>query len=136
MSKKEHEDKEGEHLQQIIRGVYDQFREILDQSDQSVYIYLDDIHKVCNEKFAALLGYSSAKEWADVSENFPDVFLQKDSQSTLVGAFRNAMEKFVGSQNVVNWKTKDGKTVKTTTILVPIIFEHHGMALHYISPTK
>jgi carbohydrate-binding DOMON domain-containing protein len=121
------------HLEEIITGIRRQLNTIFEKSDQSIYIYLDDIHKVCNARFASLLGYSSPDEWANVQENFPDAFVSRESQRTLVGAYQNAVQNFVGSTNSVTWKTKTGKPVKTTTILVPIIFEGHGMALHFIS---
>ena len=50
------------HHEELIIGISTQMKNILDSSQQSIYIYLDDIHKVCNEKFATLLGYHSAEE--------------------------------------------------------------------------
>jgi len=121
------------HLREIIDGARKELSRIFENSEQSVYIYLDDLHKVCNSKFASLLGYSSPEEWAMVKENFPDAFVVKESQRVLIEAYQNAMQRFVGSTNQVIWKTKSGKPVKTTTILVPIVYEGHEMALHFIS---
>jgi len=121
------------HLKEIIQGIRDQLGAVFENSDQSVYIYLDDKHKVCNEKFASLLGYSSPAEWASVEKNFPDAFVSKESQKTLVSAYQNAMTNHVGYTNPVTWKTKSGSTIRTTTILVPIAYEGHDMALHFIA---
>jgi hypothetical protein len=125
---------EQDKLKRTITSVRQQLSAIFENSEQCVYIYLDDTNKVCNEKFASLLGYGSAKEWAAVKENFPDVFVSKNSQRTLIDAYQSAMQKFVGSQNNVTWKTKTGKDVKTTTILVPIVYDGVAMALHFITP--
>jgi hypothetical protein len=125
--------KEEDHLDQVILGVYEQLSDVFENSAQSIYIYLDDKHKVCNGKFAALLGYATPNEWAAVGENFPDAFVSKDSQKTLISAYQASMEKFVGSVNNISWKTKTGRDVRTSTILVPIVYEGHAMALHFVS---
>ena len=36
--------------EELIAGISKQMKSILDSSQQAIYIYLDDIHKVCNEK--------------------------------------------------------------------------------------
>jgi hypothetical protein len=46
------------------------------------------------------------------------------------------METGVGSTFQVVWKTKTGQTVDTTVILVPIEFENHRIALHFVSKSK
>lgn len=124
------------HDQEVISGVRKQLDRIFSSSTQCVYIYYDDPYKVCNKNFATLLGYSSPEEWSAVKENFPDAFVSKESQTTLINAYRTAMEKFVGSVNKVTWKTKAGKPIPTTTILVPIMYDGESMALHYITPDR
>jgi hypothetical protein len=126
-------DNSEKHLNEVVQGVRDQLSSMFENSDQSIYIYLDDMHKVCNEKFSSLLGYSSPVEWAGVEKNFPEAFVLKESQKTLVGAYQNAMTKFIGSTNSITWKSKSGEPIRTTTILVPIAFKGHSLALHFIS---
>ena len=124
-------DHEKEH-KRIIDEAAEQFKEILENSEQSVYIYLDDVNKVCNRNFASLLGYKSPKEWAGVTENFPTTFVAKKSQRALVSAYQSAMSSLVGSTMAVTWKTKDGRDVESTTIIVPFAHNGHMMALHFI----
>ena len=109
--------------------------DIFEKSDQSVYIYLDDINKACNKRFSSLLGYASPGEWAAVRENFPEAFVASEDRVELVSAYQNAMNSLVGSTIEVKWMKKGGGVVPTTTILVPIIFDGHRMALHFISPS-
>ena len=117
----------------ILKGIFDQLKEIFDSSEQAMYIYLDDAQKVCNEKFASMLGYESAEEWASIKENFPSVFVAEKSRRTLVNTYQKAMENGVGSTIEIEWKKKSGGTVKTKVILVPISYDNHRMALHFIS---
>jgi PAS domain-containing protein len=117
----------------LIKGISSQYQEILDASQQSIYIYMDDNHKVCNAKFATLLGYRSPEEWAQVKGSFLQQWVEPDSQNALAEAYNNAMEKRVGSSFKVTWKTKSGGSVNSFVILVPIAFDGHLFALHYIS---
>ncbi|MEK6835670.1 MAG: hypothetical protein AABX55_01485 [Nanoarchaeota archaeon] len=121
------------HHEELIRGVAEQFSPILDKSKQAIYIYLDDIHKICNKKFASLLGYNSPKEWAHTKEDILETFVDKNSQKSLVTAYGNAMRNLIASNIEVVWKKRDGKKVKTNVTLVPILFRGHLFALHFIS---
>jgi hypothetical protein len=123
---------EGRH-EEVIAGAADRLKEIFDKSRRSVYPYLDDLQKKCNQAFASLLGYRSPKEWSDVWETFPEAFVAAKSPQTLISAYQVAITNFLGSTIDVTWKRKDGKEVSTTTILVPIAFDGHTMALHFIS---
>jgi len=117
-----------------LKLVREQLAEIFDESGQSVYIYLDETNKVCNERFATLLGYGSAAEWAAVKEGFAEVFVSPRDRQVLVSAYQNAMSSLVGSTVSIRWRKKKGGEVGTTTILVPLVFQGHRMALHFISP--
>ncbi len=121
------------HYNQLIQSITKEYQTLLTNSEQAVYIYLDDAHKICNSKFASLLGYESADEWAKIDASFPDVFVAEQSQKTLIASFQDAMQKHVGSTNQISWKKKDGSNVDTTVILVPISHDGHLFALHFVS---
>lgn len=123
----------GDTHQDIISKVRDQLADLFDESKQSIYIYLDDTNKVCNKRFAKLLGYNSPEEWAAVKENFPEAFVSPKDRRTLVSTYQKAMNDLVGSTVSVIWRKKSGGEVPTTTILVPIVYGGHRMALHFIS---
>lgn len=110
-----------------------QLQPLLESSEQAIYLYLDDDAKVCNEKFASLLGYGSADEWAQVKGNFPTLFVDAKSQDTLIDAFQNAMQSLSASTIQVRWKKKSGGTADTTVILVPISYKGHLVALHFVA---
>ena len=120
------------HHEEIIQGFYKQFKTVFDNSGQAMYIYLDDVHKLCNKKFAELLGYDSAQEWASGDKSFTMEFVDEKSRHTLVNAYSAAMEKVIGSAFPVTWKTKTGKKVNSQVILVPVEHEKHLLALHFV----
>ncbi len=121
------------HHDNITTSVAKEYADILNTSEQGVYLYLDDSHKVCNENFSNLLGYDAPKDWAAIETSFPEAFVAEKSQEVLVSAFQNAMEKNVASTNNITWKRKDGSTVDTEVILVPIVHNGHLLALHFVS---
>jgi len=121
------------HHEELIVRISAEFKEILDSSSQGIYIYLDDVHKVCSKKFASLLGYESPKEWENITESFPSAFVAEKSQEELIKAYQKAIEHSEGSTISVVWKTKKGSEIKTKVILVPIMFEGHKFALHFVS---
>lgn len=127
---------EHQHHEELIEGLYKQLKPIFDSSHQAVYVYLDDIHKICNERFSSLLGYASAQDWVKVTEPFADTFVDEKSQEKLVTTFQNAMEKMVASKVDITWKTKDGNRVATSVILAPISYNGHLFALHFISEVQ
>ncbi len=127
-------DQHNDHAE-LVGGFYDEQKELFDASGQGIYVFLDDDSRVCNTKFASMLGYASADEWAgvDVKGAFPDTFVAEKSQQTLVDAYQHAMEHAVGTSIPVTWKTKSGGTVDTTVILVPVLHDGHLFALHFVS---
>ncbi len=123
------------HHEELVKGFHNELKQIFDSSEQAIYLYLDDNHKVCNKKYAALLGYSSAVEWAKI-ENPLEANVDKASQQIVVSAYREAMEKMVGSKIDVKVKKKSGSTLNVSVIMVPVAYQGHLFALHFISERK
>ncbi|HME55900.1 MAG TPA: hypothetical protein VKM55_27100 [Candidatus Lokiarchaeia archaeon] len=116
-----------------LQGLYNQLKPVIDFSEQAIYLYLDDVHKICNANFASLLGYESPEEWANIETSFPDTFADEGSQNVLVSTYQDAMQKSIGSTVDIAWKNKSGDVVNTSVILVPISYQGKVFALHFIS---
>jgi hypothetical protein len=115
-----------------LRTATEQVRALYGESHQAMYLYLDDHNKSCNERFASLLGYGTPEAWAAVHTSFPLAFVAPASQERLVDAYQDAINDGVASRTPITWKRKDGKTVDTNVILVPLDVEGHRVALHFI----
>jgi PAS domain-containing protein len=120
------------HHKDLMGSLTREYKELLTNSEQPIYVYLDDEHKICNKKFAALLGYDSEIEWEKAEGSFPELFVDVQSRATLVSAYQSAMEQGMGSVNSIIWKKKDGDTIEASVILVPIVFKEHFFALHFV----
>ncbi len=120
------------HHENLVKGISDEMKMVLEKSPQAIYLYLDDNHKVCNKKFAAWLGYKSPKEWADTEAPLADV-VEEDQQS-VIDAYMNASEKMTASSVKVRVKNiKTGKIVKTNMIITPIGHAGHVFTAHFFS---
>jgi hypothetical protein len=119
----------------LIKGFMQEQKELFSTSKQGLYVFYDDYARACNPRFAKLLGYASANEWAetDTKGNFPDVFVDPKSQGELVTHFQKAVEQYEASTFAVEWKKKQGGTVKTGVTIVPIMYQGHVLALHFVS---
>jgi hypothetical protein len=120
------------HHEELVKGLYDQMKAIMDSSEQPIFLYLDDNHKACNSRFAALLGFKSPQEWAGIP-GFLEVYVAEKSRETLSSAYWEAMKKMVASTSQLAFKKKGGETVDTTVILVPMSYAGHLFSIHFVT---
>ena len=124
-------DEQGHH-EELVAGIVKQLKPILDKSEQAIFVYLDDTHKACNKKYAEMLGYKSAKAWADTDAPLSDV-IEKDQQK-VIDAYQAAMEKQAASTaNVTARHIKTGALIKTKLVLVPVAYDGHLFSLNFFS---
>jgi PAS domain-containing protein len=123
---------EQSHHEDLVNKFHGQLKQIFDDSPQAIYLYLDDNHKVCNKKFASLLGYGSPEEWAKI-ENPLEENVAKESQDAVVSAYFDASEKMIASQMDVKMKTMSGSVLEASVIVVPVAYQNHMFALYFIS---
>ena len=121
------------HHEELVKKMTAQLKPILTKSEQAIYIYLDDTHKACNKKFADLLGYKSATEWANTEAPLADVV--EEDQDSVIAAYGDATEKMVASCLDVRVKNiKTGKIIKTRMIIVPITDDGtHLFTVHFFN---
>lgn len=106
--------------------------EILKSSKQPIYLYLDDDHKACNAKFATLLGYKSPKEWAKV-QGYLDPFVAKQSHEIVASSYWKAVDDYAASTFHATMKKKDGSAFNATFIIVPMSYQGHLFAVHFVT---
>lgn len=119
----------------VLKGACAQLKPVFETSTQGMYIYLDDENIICNKKFASMLGYATPEAWSKAGSPFPLTYAENKSQPILVDAYRKAVNQGIASKFNITWKKRNGGTVKTSVILVPIAYVGHVMALHFIDKT-
>lgn len=123
-----------EHHEHLIKELAEQLEPVFSNSPQAIYLYLDDTHKICNQKFAEMLGYSSIDEWVSNEAAVGDVL--EEDQSKVIQAYGQASEHFKASTFSVTFVRKDGTQIKTKVIMVPITHKGEVFVLHFISEEK
>ena len=123
-----------EHHEELVKGLYDQMKPILDASEQPIFIYLDDNHKACNNKLATMLGFKSPQEWAEIP-GFLEVYVEEKSRETLATAYWNSVNKMNASTIQLTWMKKDKTSINSTMILVPMFFQGHMFSVHFVTST-
>jgi hypothetical protein len=120
------------HHEELIKGITEQMKPVLAKSRQAIYIYLDDNHKVCNKKFADLLGYESPEVWAKTEAPLADV--TEEDQQSVINAYMNASEKMVaGAIEVRMMNVKTNVIIKTKMIIAPVGHAGHVFTAHFFS---
>lgn len=117
---------------ELVEGISKQFKPVLDKTPQAAYIYLDDEHKLCNQKIADLVGMGTPKEWAAAEAPLADVV--EEDQPAVIKAYEAASEKMTAGHMPVRVKNaKTGKVFKTDMIIVPIAYAGSVFTLQFFS---
>ncbi len=120
-----------EHHVHLVKEVAEMLELILSKSPQAIYIYLDDTHKICNQKFADMLGYGSIDEWVANQTPVDDVL--KSDQDKVIKAYGAASEQYEASSLSVTMVKKDGEKAQANVIMVPFTYRGEVFAIHFIS---
>ena len=115
----------------LIKRIKTYFSEILKESEDPIFIQLNDI-KICNENFAKFLGFNSTDEFEKDKKDFPNDYVTESTISDLTTAYREAKEHYAGSTSNVAWIKKDNATVRTDIVTVPFPFEDHILVFNDI----
>jgi hypothetical protein len=120
-----------EHHEHLIKEVAEIYEPVLTNSPQAIYIYLDDTHKICNQKFADLLGYKSIEEW--VANENPIGDIAESDQNSVIEAYGKASEANEASFLSATAATKGGSEVEIDLIMVPFSYKNEVFVIHFIS---
>jgi len=120
-----------QHHEHLLKELVEQLAPVFSQSPQAVYLYLDDVHKVCNKRFSDMLGYASPQEW--VQNEFPISDILEEDQNKVVNAYGAASRDLKASSVQATCVTKDGKKLPVSIIMVPQTYRGEVFVLHFIS---
>ena len=120
-----------EHHEHLIKEITEQFEPVFSNSPQGVYLYLDDTHKICNQKFADMLGYKSVEEW--VANETPVEDVVEEDRDRAIEAYGKASDDFEASKISVGVTKKDGSKLSTEIIMAPVTYRNEVFVLHFVS---
>jgi PAS domain S-box-containing protein len=105
---------------------------LFDASPDGMYVWLDEEHWICNQRFADLLGYDSPDELND-TPNFLQRMVDEDDQQHFSWNYWNRVQalafpttfRFRGTR-------KDGSTFQAETDMIPFTYGGHTFAYHFV----
>jgi len=121
---------ENEH-EVVIRELAEWFRSMMEGSPDGVYLWLDEAHKVCNERLAGLFGYAVGK-WC-AARPFLDNFVAEEDRKVFSWNYHNRVAalafpvtfRFRGLKG-------DGSGFSAETDMVPISHRGYIVAYHFV----
>jgi len=119
------------HHEHLTEELAKQLEPVLSKSPQAIYLYLDDEHKICNKKFADMLGYDSVEAWVENETPLDDV-LESD-QEGVINAYMNASREFKASSFSASLVRKNKKQIDVSILMMPITYKEEVFVIHFIS---
>lgn len=120
-----------EEHEQILREMADQFGPLFDRSPFGVYLYVDDVHKFCNERMARMHGMT-IEEWTNAPTFLNDFIAEEDREMYA----RNYHHHVAGLRHPVTFRfrglRKDGSTFAAETDMIPLCWRGHPVAYHFV----
>ena len=128
METKKQQDIEHKHF---LHEMLEQFKLIFEQSPDGVYLYLDDQHKICNERLSKMFGFT-VQEWSAVPSFVAGFVAEKDQEMFA----RNYRQHVAGLTHPVTFRfgarRKDGSTFTAETDMIPLSWHGHPVAYHFV----
>ena len=115
----------------IIRELAEQFRPVMEQSPDGVYLWLDETHKVCNERLAKLFGFT-VEQWS-ATQPFLDNFVAEEDRRMFSWNYHNRVAALAFPVTFrFRGMRKDGSTFPTETDMIPISYGGEALAYHFV----
>lgn len=115
----------------IIRELAEQFRPVMEQSPDGVYLWLDETHKVCNERLAKLFGFT-VEQWS-ATQPFLDNFVAEEDRRMFSWNYHNRVAALAFPVTFrFRGMRKDGSTFSAETDMIPISYGGDAVAYHFV----
>jgi PAS domain S-box-containing protein len=115
----------------LMQALAEQYRPVLQNSPDGVYLWLDETHKICNERLARMFGYT-VEEWCK-TEPFLESFVAQEDRGTCSWNYHNRVAALAFPVTFrFRGRRKDGSTFAAETDMIPISYEGHAIAYHFV----
>jgi PAS domain S-box-containing protein len=121
--------------EQVLSGLLEQFMPVFSHSPDGVYLYLDDTHKVCNRRMADMFGLT-VEEWRK-TPSFLEGFVAPQDRQLFATNYRDHVTT-LGRPVTFRFHAvrKSGETFLAETEMIPISWNGHPIAYHFVREIK
>jgi PAS domain S-box-containing protein len=107
-------------------------RPLFDASPDGVYVWLDEEHWICNQRFAEIFGYDSPDELNDTPYLLQRL-VHEDDQELFSWSYWNRVQSLSFPTTLrFRGKRKTGSLVQAETEMIPLTFGGHTFAFHFV----
>ncbi len=121
---------EHEH-EKILEELMEQFQPLFQKSPDGIYLYIDEVHKICSERFAKMFGLT-VKAWVAM-EGFVNKHAAEADQEMII---RNYHEHIHQSLTPVRFRMqairKDRSTFNAEVDMIPFPWRGEMIAFHFV----
>jgi PAS domain S-box-containing protein len=115
----------------VIAEIGEHFRPILENSPDGVYLWLDETHKICNDRLAKLFGYT-VEEWCEQEPFLGSFVAEEDRQLYLWNYHHRVADLAFPVTFRFRALRRDGSSFDAETDMIPITYEGHPLAYHFV----
>ena len=117
--------------EEVIRELAGQFRPVFENSPDGVYLWLDEAHKICNERMARMFGHT-VEEWGE-AQPFLESFVAGEDRAIYSWNYHNRVAALAFPVTFrFRALRKDGSTFSAETEMIPISYRGHAVAYHFV----
>ena len=125
---------EHEHVK-ILKELAEQFQPLFENSPEGIYLYIDEVHKICNERFAKMFGLT-VKEW-EAMEGFVNKHAADEDVELVVGNYHEHIhQKLTPARFRFKAVRKNGSTFNAETDMIPFPWRGEMLAFHFVREIK
>lgn len=119
----------------IIKDLAEQFRPVFEKSPDGVYLWVDETHKICNERLASLFGYTVG-EWS-ATQPFLENFVAEEDRRVFSWNYHNRVGTLAFPVTFrFGGLRKDGTTFSAETDMIPISYQGRAVAYHFVREVR
>ena len=125
---------EHEH-EKILKELSEQFQPLFQNSPDGIYLYIDEVHKICSERFARMLGLT-VKEW-EAMEGFVNKHAAESDQEMIIQNYQEHIhQKFSPVRFRFKAIRKDGSKFNAEADMIPFPWKGEMIAFHFVREVK
>jgi PAS domain S-box-containing protein len=110
----------------------DHLQPLFDASPDGMYVWLDEGHWVCNQRFADLLGFDSPDELND-TPSFLQRMVHGDDQQHFSWNYWNRVQALAFPTTFrFRGVRRDGSAFQAETDMIPVTYGGHTFAYHFV----
>jgi hypothetical protein len=125
---------EHEHVK-ILKEISEEFQPLFQKSPDGIYIYIDEVHKICSDRFAKMFGLSVA-EWQAL-EGFVNKHVAQEDQALVISSYQKHIhENLTPARFHIKALRKDRSSFRAEVDMIPFPWHGEMLALHFVREVK